>query len=214
MGENFLENHPHAEKGCMRPYTDEFNRRFVSMKNVQREKRSIKEKQVSKKETVLGGEKKGKKRLTFIAILICAGLLVFAGFSILRIGEMRDAVAVGNQVTHPVNLFEDGRARHFQLDTKGGKSIKYFVLKSSDGVIRAAFDACDVCWASGKGYYQAEDYMVCRNCGKRFASVKVNEVKGGCNPAPLARKVVGGKLVIQVEDILEGRQYFDFSREG
>jgi uncharacterized membrane protein len=53
--------------------------------------------------------------------------------------------------------------------------------------------------------------MVCRNCGRRFASVLVNEVKGGCNPAPLYRTISGDQLVIQVKDILEGKQYFNFS---
>ena len=33
----------------------------------------------------------------------------------------------------------------------------------------------------------------------------------GCNPAPLNRSVQNGKLVIQVKDILEGKQYFNFS---
>jgi uncharacterized membrane protein len=101
-------------------------------------------------------------------------------------------------------------AKHFEFKADNGITIKYFVLKSSDGVVRAAFDACDVCWPSGKGYFQEGDKMVCRNCGKRFASVKINEVKGGCNPAPLARRVEGGSLVIQVADILAGQSYFDF----
>jgi uncharacterized membrane protein len=113
-------------------------------------------------------------------------------------------------VAFPLSLFEDGKARHFEH--KDGKfTVRYFILKSSDGVLRAAFDACDVCWPAGKGYYQEGDNMVCRNCGRRFASVRVNEVKGGCNPAPLNRSVQNGKLVIQVKDILEGKQYFNFS---
>ncbi|MFC1578449.1 Fe-S-containing protein, partial [Thermodesulfobacteriota bacterium] len=41
--------------------------------------------------------------------------------------------------------------------------------------------------------------------------VLVNEVKGGCNPAPLNRSVQNGKLIIQVKDILDGKQYFNFS---
>ena len=56
--------------------------------------------------------------------------------------------------------------------------------------------------------------MICRNCGRKFASVKVNEVKGGCNPAPLNRKVEDGKVVLQINDILSGKQYFDFSKRG
>ena len=113
-------------------------------------------------------------------------------------------------VTFPASLFEDGKARHFE-HVDGKFTIRYFVLKSSDGVIRAAFDACDVCWPANKGYYQEGDYMVCRNCGRKFASVLVNEVKGGCNPAPLNRTLESGKLVIQVKDIQEGRQFFNFA---
>jgi uncharacterized membrane protein len=118
-----------------------------------------------------------------------------------------------SQVKLPASLFEDGKARHFQ-HVAGEFTIKFFVLKSSDGIIRAAFDACDVCWPAGKGYYQEGDYMVCRNCGRKFASILVNEVKGGCNPAPLNRRIENGKVVIEIKDILNGRQYFDFSEKA
>ena len=118
------------------------------------------------------------------------------------------------EVTYPVKPFQDGKARFYEYKTDRGITIKYFILKSSDGVIRAAFDACDVCWPEGKGYEQRGDYMVCRNCGRRFVSIRVNEVKGGCNPAPLQREVVGDKVVIKVKDILEGQKYFNFSKRG
>jgi uncharacterized membrane protein len=118
------------------------------------------------------------------------------------------------EVTYPVTQFADGKARHYSFQTEEGQEIRYFILKSADGVIRAAFDACDVCWPANKGYYQEGDTMVCRNCGRRFASVKVNEVKGGCNPAPLERSVTGHNLVLRVEDILQGKKYFDFTNRG
>jgi len=129
-------------------------------------------------------------------------------------GEGASVANPGGQITYPVKTFQDGKARFYQYKDSDGTRIKYFIIKSSDGVIRAAFDACDVCWPEGKGYEQKGDYMVCRNCGKRFASVKVNEIKGGCNPAPLTRQVIGDLTVIKVKDILEGRQYFNFSRRG
>ncbi|MGD8835081.1 MAG: Fe-S-containing protein, partial [Desulfobacteraceae bacterium] len=65
----------------------------------------------------------------------------------------------------------------------------------------------------GKGYYQKGDEMVCRNCGRRFASVLVNEVQGGCNPAPLNRRVEGDQLILRVEDILTGKSYFNFKEK-
>lgn len=124
-------------------------------------------------------------------------------------------VPQGQAIAHAADLFDDGRARHFHYTDAGSDTtITYFVLKSSDGVIRAAFDACDVCWPAGKGYVQDGDEMICRNCGRRFASLRINEVQGGCNPAPLTRALVDGKIVIQVADLLEGRRYFDFSKKG
>jgi len=123
------------------------------------------------------------------------------------------AAVVGQTVAMPAAMFDDGKARYFEH--KDGKiTIRYFVLKSSDGLIRAAFDACDVCWPAGKGYTQDGDFMVCGNCGQRFKSTKVNEVKGGCNPAPLDRRLENGKVVIQVSDILGGKGYFDYSKKG
>jgi len=89
----------------------------------------------------------------------------------------------------------------------------FFVLKSSDGVIRAAIDACDVCYRSGKGYVQESDFMVCTNCGRRFASTRINEIKGGCNPAPLNRKIIGKNLVIAMKDINANSWYSKFKKK-
>jgi len=113
------------------------------------------------------------------------------------------------QVTHPEKIFSDGKAHHFTYKAGEGSGIRYFILKSSDGIIRAAFDACDVCWAENKGYSQKGDSMTCNNCGKRFPSARINEVHGGCNPAPLNRTIENGNVIIQVTDLLQGKRYFD-----
>jgi uncharacterized membrane protein len=174
---------------------------------------SAQEKEAAKKAAVLQTAKKSP--LPLMIVLSCSVLLLLSGFIFFgRSGKEPLQVTSSREVSYPLQLFEDGKAHYFQLRDANGITIKYFALKSSDGVIRAAFDACDVCWPEGKGYHQDGDYMVCRNCGQRFASVKVNEVKGGCNPAPLKRQVVDGKLVIQTQDILGGRTYFDFSKRS
>jgi uncharacterized membrane protein len=131
-------------------------------------------------------------------------ILVAAACAVLTAGGV---AAVSFMGTAP-----DGHARHFSYQ-HGPLQSRYFVIKSSDGIVRAAFDACDVCWPAGKGYYQDGDAMVCRNCGRRFASVLVNEVQGGCNPAPLVRTVENGKLVIRTGDIVSGSRFFDFRKQ-
>jgi len=180
------------------------------------------DKLAAKKAAVLGTDKK-KRHLPFVIAAICIVVAAGAGAYYVLYGpdvsgskqvSLSQSIApTATIIKYPTSLFLDGVAKHFSYD-HGDLTIKYFVLRSSDGVIRAAFDACDVCWPAGKGYYQDGDYMVRRNCGRRFASVMVNEVKGGCNPAPLNRKVEDDEVVIQVADIIAGKQYFDFSKRS
>ncbi|MBU0652428.1 MAG: DUF2318 domain-containing protein [Proteobacteria bacterium] len=144
---------------------------------------------------------------------VAAGILALAGILFFLSGVK--GVAAANpaaDIVYPVKDFQNGNARFYSYPAGNGVTIKYFIVKSSDGVIRAAFDACDVCFEAGKGYEQKGDFMVCKNCGRRFASVRVNEVKGGCNPAPLTRAIKGDKLIINVKDILGGKQYFAFGK--
>jgi uncharacterized membrane protein len=157
----------------------------------------------------------GKRRSSLRAVWFCMMILVGGTFLFLAPSGQRLSLAAQDiEVTYPVKTFQNGKAQFYQYKTNDGITIKYFILKSSDGVIRAAFDACDVCWPEGKGYFQKDDYMVCKNCGRRFASDRVNVITGGCNPGALKREVVGDKLVIQAKDILEGRKYFNFPKRG
>lgn len=116
-------------------------------------------------------------------------------------------VETADGVRIPLRALASGKALFLRADV-GGSEIHYFVLKSSDGVYRAAYDTCDVCFRANRGYSQEGDLMVCNQCGQAFPSVKVNEIKGGCNPAPLARKVEGDHLVITRSDLAAGAPYF------
>jgi uncharacterized membrane protein len=127
-----------------------------------------------------------------------------AGDGVVKVGDL--PVSDG-AVRLAASTFDDGQARWYTYPTDGG-DIEFFVLKSDDGVVRAAFNACDVCFLAKKGYHQEGDEMVCNNCGQRFPSALVNEVRGGCNPSPLERTIEGDELIIQVDDILAGGHYF------
>lgn len=168
---------------------------------------------VSKKAAVLNENKRHVNPIAlvigFAIVMIAVALAYFiTGTDPVSTQSTATASANATEVHYPVTLFDDGQAHHFSYHAND-MTIRYFILKSTDGVIRAAFDACDVCWPAGKGYYQEGDEMICRNCGRRFASTLINEVKGGCNPAPLNRSVVNDQLVIKTEDILQGQAYFN-----
>ena len=117
------------------------------------------------------------------------------------------ATAENGAVRLPAAAFDDYKA-HYYTYMQGDRPIEFFVLKSLDGVVRAAFNACDVCFQSRRGYTQEGDEVVCNNCGLRFPADQINVVRGGCNPSPLERNLDGDTLVIQVEDIVSGLGYF------
>jgi uncharacterized membrane protein len=187
------------------------------------------EKREAKKATVLGTEKKG--RLPYLIIIVCivlaAGGVIWytlkGGVPISSATTKPSATPQtpsttpqtlatkpADLVTYPVSLFIGGQAQFFEYQD-GAITIKYFIVRSSDGVVRAAFDACDVCWPAGKGYHQEGDYMICNNCGRKFKTTLINEVQGGCNPAPLNRTIENNNVIIAVKDILPGKQYFDLA---
>ena len=107
----------------------------------------------------------------------------------------------------PVETFDD-YAAHYYTYMHNDRPIEFFVLKSEDGVVRAAFNACDVCYGALRGYSQDGQTMVCDNCGRRFPAGQINIVRGGCNPSPLDRTVEGDYLVLNVDDIIDGAGYF------
>jgi uncharacterized membrane protein len=115
--------------------------------------------------------------------------------------ETADAVRI------PLKALDSGKAFFLSLEADG-RQMHFFALKSRDGAYRAALDACDVCFRSNRGYRQEGDLMVCNKCGQTFPSDRIGEVKGGCNPHPLARGIEGQHLVIKRTDIVAGKDYF------
>jgi len=147
-------------------------------------------------------------------IVLAVGVLLAAGAGFWAFlgenggsGKYPAVSARAGEVALPLEEISDGQA-HFFSYRHQGETIDFFVLKSHDGVIRTAFDACDVCYQDRKGYRQEGDAMVCINCGQRFPSDLINEVRGGCNPAPLKPSIRDGQLVIAEAALLEGAWYF------
>ncbi len=155
----------------------------------------------------------GKKFLVPVVLLIVAVVAVggwlFLGQNAIAGPEMVEAGHDG-KVRFAAADFADGKARFYRFEGNSAE-IDFFVVRSQDGVIRTAFDTCDVCYKERKGYRQEGNDMVCNNCDQRFKTDLVNVVKGGCNPAPLNRQQVGETVVIATSDIERGAGYFKTS---
>ena len=110
-------------------------------------------------------------------------------------------------VSFPLADLQDGKA-HFYAVAAGGKEVRFFAVKTADGRVRTALDACDVCYPEKKGYRQEGDFMVCTNCGRKFHLTMVGDVRGGCNPSPLASHVAGDTVRVNMGDIAAGAAFF------
>jgi uncharacterized membrane protein len=135
-------------------------------------------------------------------VVLIAAAALFFGVAILlasrgtRGGADTLAAASGADLVVAESAFTDGRARFYSYTTGVGQTIRFFVMKSADGVVRAAMDACTVCYRQRMGYRQEGDQMVCNKCGQAFASNRINVATGGCNPIPLTREVAGGRVTV------------------
>lgn len=158
----------------------------------------------------------GKGMAVVAAVVLLAGIgsLAYSGVfgDLFKKSPAEGAKAAGvvetaDEVKIPLKALDSGKALFLSLNPEG-RPLYYFALKSRDGAFRAALDACDVCYKTNRGYRQDADQMVCNNCGQKFACDKIGEVKGGCNPHPLAHKEEAGFMVIRKADIVAGKEYF------
>jgi len=164
------------------------------------------ERQNKKAQFQKSSRSKGPLLIALALLLVVGGV---AAWALLPTGSggVESVRAVGGLVTIPAASLADGQARFYSYAGEGG-DIAFFVVKSRDGIIRAAFDSCDVCYKARKGYRQEGEFMVCNNCNQQFRTDLVNEVKGGCNPAPLQRELRGDQVVIRTADLEAGRGLF------
>jgi len=158
-------------------------------------------------------EGRSHKNTVKILALVAVALVAVVAYVVAGAGGERGAAVAGGlkvageEVSLPVSELS-GKARFYEYKTASGKTVRFFAMRSSDGVYRAALDACDVCFAAKKGYRQEGDDMVCNNCGNHFHSAQINEVKGGCNPVGLERKVAGDRLSLSAGELEAGASYF------
>lgn len=117
-----------------------------------------------------------------LAVVLVAGFLVIKSFS----GNAESTTSGGDLVITKSEV--TGQAKFYPY-TVGKTKMEVIAVKANDGSIRTAFNTCQVCFSSGKGYYKQEgNELVCQNCGNRFKIEQVEKIKGGCNPVPIMKE--------------------------
>lgn len=151
---------------------------------------------------------KQTKRVAWAVVAIGALLAGVVSVSAFSLGKYEKVKASGTVVSVPVARVADGKA-HFYRYEDGGKAITFFVVKTADGSYKSAFDACDSCYQSKKGYEQQGNKMNCKNCNQKFAITRLGpNATGGCNPGYLPLQLNGNNISISANDLKGGARYF------
>ena len=106
--------------------------------------------------------------------------------------EPKAAEVKNKMVRIPIGELKDKRLHHYGVLRKG-YLVRFLAIQTSDGRIRVALDACEIC--GPKGYIQDGIAITCLNCSGEINPLSLG-LQGGCNPIPLPFKVQKGWVLI------------------
>lgn len=136
-----------------------------------------------KKETVEADTKKTESKETAVTIISGENLVI------------QTADVTEEASFYPVNV--------------DGVDMEVIAIRDTEGRVRTAFNTCQICYGSGRGYYvQKGDDLICQNCGNRFKASQVEVQSGGCNPWPIFEdsKTVSDDEITISYDVLKQTQ--------
>ena len=84
--------------------------------------------------------------------------------------------------------------------------MEIMTVIASDGTIRIAFNRCERCYKSGKGFYlQENNDLICQQCSMLFPIDKIGIEEGGCSPIPIPdkEKIITENLIKISHDVLK-----------
>lgn len=179
-----------------------------------KKKNQTKKKAVSKNN--ITPAKKGNNTLMIAAaaVLLCAVIVLFVSIQIKNgaspSGKTALTISPGeNLVISTADITSTAQFYSVEVD---GTLMEILAVRDSSGDVRTAFNTCQICYRSGKGYYvQSGNELVCQNCGNRFTADQVEVESGGCNPWPIFntdKTVTDETISISYDFLNESRQIF------
>jgi uncharacterized membrane protein len=158
-------------------------------------------------------ERAMKMRSKVLRVLLAAAVIAVIGTGLSaqagQLNAVRPPISDRDLVIHISEVTE--KATFYPVDIEGTR-LEVLSVKAPDGTIRTAFNTCQVCYGSGRGFYKQEGtVLVCQNCGNRFRMGQVGVRSGGCNPVPIFpqdTRVTDADIIIAKDFLKEARLIF------
>lgn len=125
-------------------------------------------------------------------------------------------IAEGKSLVIPVSDISS-TASFYPVEVEGTR-MEVLAVADSEGNIRTAFNTCQICYGSGRGYYVQEgNVLVCQNCGNRFTVDQVEIQSGGCNPWPIFpenKTITGDTIEISYDFLNDLKKFFQIGERN
>jgi uncharacterized membrane protein len=152
---------------------------------------------------------------TFMVLALLMAFNAGFGFAQNTLNQKKPVVTDRDLVIQIADITENALFFPVVID---GTEMEVLAVLAPDGTIRTAFNTCQVCYGSGRGYYmQTGTVLVCQNCGNRFRMSQVEVRSGGCNPVPIFpanKTVTNTTITIPKEFLQQARNIFASWRRG
>jgi uncharacterized membrane protein len=143
-----------------------------------------------------------------VTVLLFTGAVLFAQTGS-GTGAIKPAIKDKDLVIPVAEITAD--ATFYPVDIDGTR-LEVIAVKAPDGTIRTAFNTCQVCYGSGRGFYKQQGtVLICQNCGNRFRMSQVEVRSGGCNPVPIFaqnKQVTDKSITIPKTFLVQAKQIF------
>lgn len=157
--------------------------------------------------------KRNNKRLLFFSMTIVITIVIISVIVFLSGDKnIENNTAVIKDANLIIPVSEISANASFYLVEIDGTRLEVLAVKAPDGSIRTAFNTCQICYDSGRGYYKQDgNTLVCQNCGNRFLMSDIERASGGCNPVPIFtenKTVTDESITISYEYLNEAKRIF------
>jgi uncharacterized membrane protein len=131
-----------------------------------------------------------------------------------KISDSKILEPINGEFRIPIKLLEDDDLHRFAYINEEGHKIRFFAINRFKGKTSpvVVFDACMIC--GDMGYVKKGDELICISCNVRIFLPSVGRA-GGCNPIPLVYENDGEYLIISLDEIKSGANFFsEIVKEG
>lgn len=141
---------------------------------------------------------------TTLVVLLSVGVVYAREAMPKKVPMPEPVTSDSGSVTLPVSKLADGQLHRLGF-MSGNKLVQFLAMKTADGKIQTALDACEICGSFG--YVQEGKNLVCLNCAAEINPLTMG-AGGGCNPIPLPSEVTNGVVRVPVSELEKAAHLF------